>query len=88
MTTERNRALLNKANGFKKVQTLWRYEGTEIWWQKNADRVEKSPKINLYVPENFKQESFLIDDLQYDKIVEGYNRDKAADNLARQTQVA
>jgi len=88
MTTERNRALLNKANGFKKVQTLWRYEGTEIWWQKNADRVEKSPKINLYVPENFKQESFLIDDLQYDKIVEGYNRDKAAENLARQTQVA
>ena len=77
MTSERNSALLNKANGFRKFQTLWRYEGTEIWWQKNPDRVEKSPKINIYIPENFREESFLIDDSQYDKILAGYEAEKA-----------
>jgi hypothetical protein len=85
MTAEKNKVLLKKANGFKKVQTVWRHEGTEVWWQKNPDRVEKSPKINLYIPENFKEESFKINDLQYAKILEGYNRDKETEMLARQS---
>jgi hypothetical protein len=33
--------------------------GCQIWWKKN--RVEKSPKLNMYVPETFKEWEFKID---------------------------
>lgn len=58
LTEARNQILLNNLNWGKGFRKIWQTSNGEIWWQKNPG--EKFSKINLYVPENFKEESFLI----------------------------
>lgn len=73
LTEARNEILLKNLNWGKGVRKIWQTENGEIWWQKNPN--EKFSKINLYVPENFKEQSFPIPSEAYQRMLEKSKQD-------------
>jgi len=71
-TEERKEILLKNLNGGKGFRKIWQTDDGEIWWQKNFN--EKFSKVNLYVPENFKEESFSITSVIYKKMFSSYEK--------------
>lgn len=70
LTETRNSALLKNLNWGKGARKIWATDDGEIWWQKNHN--ENFSKVNLYVPENFKEESFSISPKVYQTMLVSY----------------
>ncbi len=77
LTEVRNDALLKNMNWGKGFRKIWQTSNGEIWWQKNIN--EKFSKINLYVPESFKEESFPISSAVYKRMAASYEKFMSSD---------
>jgi len=54
----------------KRVRRIWRTNQAEVWWQKNPN--ENYSKINLYIPEEFKEESIQVPFANYKEMLKDY----------------
>lgn len=77
LTEVRNAALLKNLNWGKGFRKIWQTANGEIWWQKNL--TEKFAKVNLYVPESFKEESFPISTAIHKKMMVSYDKFMSGD---------
>lgn len=70
MTETKNKSLLNSMSWGKGMKRIFSCDNAEVWWQKNP--AENYSKINFYINESLKEESFKIPKEDYQKMLETY----------------